>query len=59
MLVGSTFAWFTDTATTNVNSIVAGTLDLVLVKADGSAFAEGETLDFVSADPAGQPEEIL
>ncbi len=59
MLVGSTFAWFTDTATTNVNSIVAGTLDLVLVKADGSAFTEGETLDFVSADPAGQPEEIL
>ena len=25
MLVGSTFAWFTDTATTGVNKIVAGT----------------------------------
>ena len=26
MLAGSTFAWFTDTATTGVNKIVAGTL---------------------------------
>ncbi len=30
MLIGSTFAWFTDSATTGVNSIVAGNLDLVL-----------------------------
>ncbi len=30
MLVGSTFAWFTDTATTGVNTITAGNLDLVL-----------------------------
>lgn len=28
MLVGSTFAWFTDTATTGVNKIVSGNLDL-------------------------------
>ena len=28
MLVGSTFAWFTDTATTGVNQIVSGNLDL-------------------------------
>jgi len=28
MLVGSTFAWFTDTATTGVNRIVSGNLDL-------------------------------
>ncbi len=28
MLVGSTFAWFTDSATTGVNTIVAGNLDV-------------------------------
>lgn len=33
MLVGSTFAWFTDTASTGVNSIVAGNLDVRLVGA--------------------------
>ena len=31
MLVGSTFAWFTDTATTGVNKIVSGTLDVDIV----------------------------
>ena len=30
MLVGSTFAWFTDTATTAVNKIVTGKLKLGL-----------------------------
>ena len=30
MLVGSTFAWFTDTATTGVNKIQSGTLDVGL-----------------------------
>ncbi len=30
MLAGSTFAWFTDTATTGVNKIVSGTLDVGL-----------------------------
>ncbi len=28
MLIGSTFAWFTDTATTGVNTITAGNLDI-------------------------------
>jgi|GEM_PF-1092498 len=31
MLVGSTFAWFTDTASTGVNKIQAGTLDVELL----------------------------
>ena len=31
MLVGSTFAWFTDTATTGVNKIVSGNLDVKLM----------------------------
>ncbi len=30
MLIGSTFAWFTDTASTGVNTIVAGNLDVTL-----------------------------
>lgn len=30
MLVGATFAWFTDTATTGVNKIVSGKLDVAL-----------------------------
>ncbi len=39
MLVGSTFAWFTDTASTGVNTIVSGNLDVALYKgtvADGA-----------------------
>lgn len=31
MLIGSTFAWFTDTVTNNSNKIVAGTLDVQLL----------------------------
>ncbi len=52
MLVGTTFAWFTDTATTNVNSIQAGTLDVELLNADDQNI-EGETLSFVTKD--GRP----
>ena len=36
MLIGSTFAWFTDSATANVNTIKSGDLDVEIVKADGS-----------------------
>ena len=36
MLIGSTFAWFTDSATANVNTIKSGNLDVEIVKADGS-----------------------
>ena len=37
MLVGTTFAWFTDTASTGVNKIVAGNLDVELeYKAPGT-----------------------
>ena len=55
MLVGSTFAWFTDNASTAVNQIVAGNLDIVLEyqKADGSwDNAEGKTLEWVKATGA-------
>ena len=42
MLAGSTFAWFTDTATTGVNKIVAGKLDVKLEykKSGAAGFAE-------------------
>ena len=49
MLVGTTFAWFTDTASTGVNKIVAGTLDVALEMKgnDGNwVTAEGKTLQF-------------
>ena len=55
MLIGATFAWFTDTASTNVNKIQAGNLDVVLEmqNADGKwVSAEGKTLDFVKAADA-------
>ena len=53
MLIGTTFAWFTDTATTSVNQIKAGTLDVDLqIKAANGNWvtAVGETLNFVKAD---------
>ncbi len=36
MLVGTTFAWFTDTASTGVNKIQAGNLDIELVNEAGT-----------------------
>ena len=53
MLVGTTFAWFTDSASTAVNKIQAGTLDVALEmkNADGEwESAEGKTLNFVKAE---------
>ena len=55
MLVGATFAWFTDTASTGVNKIQAGNLDVALEMKDASGnwvSAEGKTLDFVKAADA-------
>lgn len=49
MLVGSTFAWFTDTASTGVNKIQAGNLDVALEMKDNDGnwvTAEGKTLQF-------------
>ena len=53
MLVGTTFAWFTDTASTGVNKIQAGTLDVAPeMSTDGTTWesAEGKTLTFKTAD---------
>ena len=39
MLVGTTFAWFTDTASTGVNKIVSGKLKIqILYSYDGTEF---------------------
>ena len=66
MLVGTTFAWFTDTASTGVNKIQAGNLDVALEYAtkwdnDGKVTkwenAEGKTLQFKTAD--GRTDNIL
>ena len=48
MLIGTTFAWFTDTASTAVNKIQAGTLDVALEMYNGANWvpAEGKTLQF-------------
>ena len=53
MLVGATFAWFTDTASTGVNKIQSGKLDVALeMSTDGTNWesAEGKTLTFKTKD---------
>ena len=57
MLVGTTFAWFTDTATANVNKIEAGKLDVDMVDANGDSLV-GKMLSWQKAD-AGKSQEIL
>lgn len=48
MLIGTTFAWFTDTASTSVNKIQAGTLKVELLDSEGHSL-EGETLSWQKA----------
>ncbi len=43
LLIGTTFAWFTDTASTSVNKIQSGTLDVALVDASGAELTGGLT----------------
>ena len=52
MLIGTTFAWFTDTASTGVNKIQAGNLDVALEMQENGNWvsAEGKTLQFKTAD---------
>ena len=57
MLVGTTLAWFTDTASTSVNTIKAGNLNVTLEKqeANGSwVSAENETLTWKTHDNRAQ-----
>ena len=61
MLIGTTFAWFTDTASTAVNKIQAGNLEIELQMKDNNGNwvnAEGKTLSWKKA--AGhENEEVL
>ena len=50
MLVGTTFAWFTDTASTGVNKIQAGNLKVDIVKSDNNGSIKGESMSFVNKD---------
>ena len=54
LLIGTTFAWFTDTASTGVNKIQAGWLDVSLEKFDTAqdkwVSAENDILTFKTAD---------
>ncbi len=58
MFVGSTYAWFSDSVTTSVSKIQAGTLKIDLVTADGTSVV-GQTLSFVKAEGAKENEEVL
>ncbi len=62
MLIGTTFAWFTSTASTAVNKIESGKLavSLEVKKPDGSwENAEGKTLNFEKAKEASANEAVL
>ena len=47
MLIGTTFAWFTDTASTGVNKIVSGNLKVDIIGADSDSHIE--KLNFTKA----------
>ena len=57
LLIGTTFAWFTDTASTGVNKIQSGNLDVKLLYStdDGTTWndAEGQTLKFLQKQANG------
>ena len=57
MLIGTTFAWFTDSTSTAVNKIQAGTLEVQLLDEDGRPL-EGQTLTWQKAQGA-ENEEVL
>ena len=50
MLVGTTFAWFTDTASTAVNKIQAGNLDIQLVDKEGVELDSATALKWKTED---------
>ncbi len=57
LLIGTTFAWFTDTATSSVNRIQAGTLEIDMVGTDGVTL-EGSSLVWEKAEGFAD-EEVL
>ena len=57
MLVGATFAWFTDTASTGVNKIVSGNLKVDIIGANSDSHIE--KLNFTKAAGAPDGEQLL
>ena len=55
MLAGSTFAWFTDTATTGVNKIVAGNLKVGFQYWDGAAYVDAKDVSLFSEGTLWEP----
>ncbi len=53
LIAGGTYAWFTDTASSNVSKIQAGTLDIALEDEDGGSL-EGEILTWTAFDNRDQ-----
>ena len=57
MLIGTTFAWFTDTASTAVNKIQSGNLDVDIIDLQGHSL-DGKTLKWQKASGA-ENEDVL
>ena len=55
LIAGATYAWFTDTAKSNVNTIKSGKLDVALEMQEGDEWvsAEGKTLSFLKMKEDG------
>ena len=50
VFIGSTFAWFTDSATANVSSITSGKLDVQLIDDNGNEIDENATLNWIKKE---------
>lgn len=61
MLTGTTYAWFTDSASTAVNTIHSGTLDIELEMWNGEKWVDAttQTLKFLKSDDAAEGEATL
>lgn len=55
MLVGSTFAWFTDTASTGVNKIVAGNLKVGFQYWNGEKYVDAKDVSLFSEETLWEP----
>ncbi len=55
MLVGSTFAWFTDTASTGVNKIVAGNLKVGFQYWNGEKYVDAKDVPLFSEETQWEP----
>ncbi len=55
MLLGATYAWFTDTASTGVNTIASGNLDMVLEYYDGTKWEKVDSSTKLFGDALFEP----